>query len=192
MSVHRILCAALAGLVLSGCATYDSRYRYEPRPVTTQVTAAPAGEASPLLVSATVIGVRTSHAKQYPRTIEVRLLAENRTAVPVTLRPGSLELVGADLNRLPEPMTEPAEAITLQPGQRATLTAYFPYEDDRNDYDLSGLSLRWTAQVGDQEMTRTANFNLRIRDDVHHHHYYDPWGGWGPGWRFGVGVGHHF
>lgn len=189
----RVTALIIVAVMLGGCATYDSRFRYQPRPVTVQMTGEPASEANPLLVSATVVGVRTEHAKQQPETVEVRLLVENRTMQQVTFRPGSLELLGADLQRLPEPMTEPAEPLVLEPGQRGTVTAYFPYDGaDDESYDLSGLSLRWTADIGGQSVTRAANFTLRYVENVHHHYYHDPWHGWGPGFRFGVGAGHRF
>lgn len=190
--LQRAIAVMMAAVVLGACATYDSRYRYQPRPVTVQMTGEPASEANPLLVSATIVGLRTTHAKQHPETVEVRMLVENRTTQQVTFRPGSLELLGADLQRLPEPATDPAEALVLAPGQRATVTAFFPYDVPDERYDLSGLSLRWTADIGGQSITRAANFNLRDVERIHHHYYHDPWGGWGPGFRFGVGVGHRF
>lgn len=173
--------AVMAG----GCArTYHWAYQYEPRPVTVSVTAEPASEAQPLLVTVTVIGVRTDSAKEHPATIEVRMRVENQTAAPVAMLSAPMVLRSADLEEFGPPMFSPTDALDIPPGQESQFTAYFPFRSGEipGGHDLEGLSLQWTMRLGEEQLTRSMTFSRREPA-----RYYDD-----PGPHFGVGVHYHF
>jgi hypothetical protein len=172
---------ALAG----GCArTYHWAYQYEPRPVTLSITSAPASESQPVLLTATVIGVRTPSAKEQPATVEVRMRLENQSSATASAIGGPMELRSADLKTFGAAVFSPAEALQVRPGEASQFTAYFPLSTGKvpGGHDLEGLSLQWTVGLADARFTRTFTFSRRPPRG-----YYDD-----PGPRFGFGVHYHF
>lgn len=160
----------LAGLLLgcvigaAGCETspYDDRYFYEPRPADITAEAPDGGTIRSL---ATIVGVRRNVASiPHPATVDVRLRIENDTGGVIRFRPGALLLSSADVRDFPPAEIRPPGVVEIPPGARATIAAYFPFPDAAipGDFDLSGLNLRWSMEVGDRTLTASATYWRRF------------------------------
>jgi hypothetical protein len=155
------LIAALVGL--SGCSVYDARYSYAPAPAAVEI-ALPESEHT-VRTLATVIGVRRASSEEaLPASVEIRLLVENHSPDTIaTIEPGTLSLISGNLDRFPDPITRPPDTVRVDPNQTSTLTAFFPFPDDRipGAFDLEGLNLRWTLRVDGRESAHNATFTRR-------------------------------
>ena len=170
----------LCSLAVSACSAYDPRYEFQPRPV--EVVQSVPGEqdrAASVLVS--VVGVRRRDKEQQtPAAVEVRMRVDNETDREVTLDPASLHLYAANLIPFPQPAV-PAGALVAPPHGSGDLAAFFPFPDGKvpGPFDLGGLSLRWTLDVGDSAVTGSVTFS-RTPDE--RGYYYEPVGLFGFGW----------
>ena len=181
--------ALLALAWLGGCATYESDFRYFPRPIELAVEQPPASPAQPVHVLTTVVGLRTSHAKPFPNTVEVGLHIENFSPAPVVFdpaAPGALELFSADLQRFHPATTDLAGPTTIATGQAVTFSAYFPF-DGLHEVALDGLNLRWRFRLGEATVLQNATFTRRAR--YYGPYYEDPFG---PHIRIGIGFHRRF
>jgi hypothetical protein len=167
--------AVLAGAMI-GCATYDRRYQYLPRPLDVPVAMAGRDDrAATVLV--TVAGVRKPDVEAgIPASVEVRLRVENHSDADVALEPATFKLFTAGLEEFPPPVV-PGGTLVVAPGETGSLVAYFPFPGGAvpGAYDLDGLNARWTLAVGDAPTTASATFT-RQREDR-----YDDY-------RFGIGF----
>ncbi|MEE9211563.1 MAG: hypothetical protein V3U29_02815 [Phycisphaeraceae bacterium] len=159
--------------VAAGCSAYHSGYYYAPKPADLFVAAA--ADETPgtahLLVS--VIGVRRADKKAgEPASVEVRMRVVNTGERPVSLEPGSLELVSGDLERFDTPRVEPAAGLSVAPGETGLVTALFDFPEGKRprDVDLDTLSLNWTLRLGDEPVRGTTTFTQRY--PYYHHGYY--------------------
>jgi hypothetical protein len=152
---------AAAAATLFGCSVYDSRYLYEPRPVDVQTTKPGADDAEPTRTLVTVVGVRREDSKsKLPASVEVRLRVENTSPFPVAFDPASFVLFSAGLERFPDPIVQPEGPFTVAPAGTAVVKAFFPFPEGRghDEFDLSGLNLRWTIEVDGHAVTSSAGF----------------------------------
>jgi hypothetical protein len=170
---------ALGALTLGGCASspYSSEFRYQPRPVSVNMTSSDAPQAN-VRAMATIVGLRRP-ADQQPAAFDVRLMLDNDGEAPATFDPTTLNLVDASLAPFPKPTVDPPDPFTIAPGQSRTVNASFPI-DDRDSYDLDGLNLRWSVRVGDHMLWHSATFNRRElpRSYYADPFYYDPYHVW--------------
>jgi len=181
------LTAALmtALMTAGGCAAYEP-HLYQPRPLEVALRPDADGDKARMLVSIT--GIRRADPKaDLPRSVEVRLRIDNRGDKPVNIKPADLELFSANLKQFPDAALEPAGPIQVAPDQTADTLARFPFPD-ANDLDLDGLNLRWTASVGDEQVTHSATFARRdgqyereprfhigVGTGIYHHRYHHPY-----------------
>jgi len=169
---------------LVGCGTYDARYAYEPGPAEIALMdQRPDGEHRGRAL-ATIIGVRRDNpALEFPNTVEVRVRVENDSEKSVSFDPSSLQLLAADLTPFGQPTTRPAEQVTLEPGQTATVRAFFPVPRDayRDDVNMQGLNLKWQMQVGQKTVQPSFTFN---RKEYRYHDRHDYTGRY----RYGHGL----
>lgn len=138
----------------AGCSsTYRSGYDYAPRPVDQEV-----GPSARLVM--TVLGIRKAEKQVRPESVEVLIRIENGGERPIRLGPGGLSMTAANLVALKPVETQPEAGAVVSPGDTAELRAYFLLPDGGGTQlaDLDGLSLRVTATVGDESVTRTATF----------------------------------
>jgi len=184
--MFRALMALLAVGLLGGCSSYYD-IDFAPRPAVSEVR--PSGSQQPAVTGlASVIGVhREDHDLHIPESVEIRLRLENNGQETLTFDPHSMDLTGADLQPFGPPIVR-APNVTLNAMQATTLTAFFPLPPRTETGDLDFLTLRWTIQVGAQQMSQTVNFH-RV---FHRVYYYDePY--WDPHphfWSGGVVVVH--
>jgi len=161
-----------------GCSPYYAGSTYEPKPADVDLRAPdrPTANARTLV---SVIGLRKKdESAGLPPSVELRIRLENDGATAITFDPSSLELLAANLESFPAAAVAPAGRVQVAPGDAATVTAYFPFPDGKvpGPYDLSGLSLRWQADVDGEMVSANATFH-RKRD----RRYYDQ----GPYYPFG-------
>jgi hypothetical protein len=177
---HRLAVALLALTALGGCQAYP-HYVYQPRPATQSLEV----DGQPVRVLASVLGVREPGHDQQPY-LDVRLRLDNDSDHEARLDPATLSAVSADLQRLDVLSTQPAEALIVAPGAVGLLQARFalPVKPDDGP-DLSGVSLRWAVQVGEQRFSRDMAFRgLRYVSRPYDPWYDDDWY-YGPSWRRG-------
>ena len=125
--------------------------------------------------------------------IEVGLRLDNRSGEPVTLAPGDLELVCADLQSLGRPELIPAGPVTLPPGADATLRAAFalPAETKPDAAALRALNVRLTLEAGGRSYASSVTFDRTPRERMHGYAAYE-YGYWGyPGGPIFVVPHHH-
>lgn len=186
-TLFHVVSLAAAAVMMAGCThVYDTDYRWTPRPASFTLDQGPATAANPVDISISVIGLRTRSKKiAHPGTLEVAMRVQNQSAAPVTIPPGSFQLLTADLVPLPTPQTQPAGPLTVPPHSTRQLTAYFPVSPQlskSNTRPLDGLSLRWSATVGNRTVSQTVSFN---RKPLYYYYGY-PYNGWyGPEWDYG-------
>ena len=181
------LALGLAAVVFSACqgAQYDGRYVYQPRPMAVETTPPDRLKNGSLRSLATIVGVRrTSRDDELPASVHLRLRMDNATAEVVTFDPRTLSLFAGDVREFPAPVLRPEQTLTLEPGDHATVDAFFPLPGDRipGNMDLSGLGARWTAEIGGEPVPGSATFTRREADYRSHPAH-------GP--RFNVGFGYH-
>jgi hypothetical protein len=179
--VYRVLAAGVVLALWAGCSVYETRYAFEPRPVDVAAAKPGAGDAEPVHTLVSVIGVRREDRKsQLPASVEVRLRVENTSPFAVTFDPASLALFSAGLERFPDPIARPEGPVDVAPSDNAVIEAFFPFPEGRGagDFDLNGLNLRWTLEVGGHPVTGSASF-LRLPTVYYGHYHYR------------VGIGYH-
>lgn len=160
------------GVLLGGCATgLDRNYRYHPRPYSAELSA-PGDEADGAVrVLAAVAGLRRDPDRG--PSVEVTLRIDNETEQPVRFDPGSLQLSSADLQRFPEPETDPKETKAVKPNGSARITARFPFPGGKypGGYDLGGLNLRYAVQIGERTVRKDVTFQ-RQREPFYERPYH--------------------
>lgn len=191
--VLRLCTISIIGIGLMGCSAYDTHYKYEPHPADVPVSVnGHSGPAVKALV--TVMGLRRENKKlNIPTSVHVGLRFENVSDQAVRFDPSSLVLVAADLDQFPSPTTIPSDPVEVEPGKVGQVEAYFPFPGGKypGGFDLSGLNLRWTLEVGGQAVPGSATFSIRRLDHYQTHPgvygggIFDGNGGTG----VGVGVG---
>jgi hypothetical protein len=173
---------------VGACSAYDTRYEFEPRPLEVgHVVPDKEDRVASVLVS--VIGVRKRDTEQgIPASVELRLRVDSATDDEIRVPPASVQLFAANLEKFPDPVIPGGELVVPARGS-GTMTAYFPFPDGKvpGAYDLEGVSVRWTLNVGGHDSTGNATFSRRLRDTG----YYP----FGIGFGFGVSsydsVYHH-
>ena len=154
-----ILATALSA---GGCsAPYVSGYTYYPQPATVEVVHNDANQQTPLMVLVSVLGVHNEDShNQIPYSVVVRMRFENVAQSKVTFDPASLELVTGTLRSFSRPRVSPAGTMTLSPGDRKELTAYFPFPPDTGaqDMNLRNLRLRWEIKIDSSPVIQTVVF----------------------------------
>ena len=176
----RLICFILGSVLLtvtSGCSMYIGDFEYTPRPGVTETRPSSADQAPPVVVLASVIGVRRDdHQIGIPTSVEVRLRLENNGNQTVVFDPQSLELVDGQLLKFPPPVARPPQPVTLEPGLSAAIGAFFPFPAGHSydNTDLNSLQLRWTLQIGSHGVPQSVNFS-RV-----HRVYYDPYWAYPP------------
>ncbi|MEW6741384.1 MAG: hypothetical protein AB1486_01380 [Planctomycetota bacterium] len=177
----------------SACSTYDTRYRYRPKPLDALVVTG--GEPSRAIARAliSVTGVRKDSDEE-PAGVEVSLLIDNIGEHPLSLDLAATQLVAGDLSSLDPPRVTGGADGEVAAGQSLRLQLFFPFPAGAkaDDLDLDGLSLRWTLRIGSETFSQTSTFQrlYRYYDDF----YYPPPYWWGPpysGWYFGGYYGVH-
>ncbi|TAH36788.1 MAG: hypothetical protein EYC70_07295 [Planctomycetota bacterium] len=163
---------------LPACSVYDSRYRFEPRPL--EATATTTDGAVVARALASVVGVRRADSDAgRPAEVEVRMRVENPGSEPLTFLAGATQLFSGSLQPFGAPRVEPPGGDReAPPGDAADATLYFPLPDGMSlrDMDLEGLDLRWGIRRPAGEVVAHASFQ-RVRHDPYAHHY----GYWGFG-----------
>lgn len=159
--------AATSGLVLLGigCAPaspYLSGYSYVPQPAVAQVFhRGDTNQTPPLTVRVSIVGVRRADSKQHvPPAVVLRLRLENDGTKDASFDPGTLELVTGALHSFPRPQVSPPYVVSLPPGQRADVTATFPFPPgvSPEQFDMNNLRLRWTVRIDNYPVPQTALF----------------------------------
>jgi hypothetical protein len=158
-----LMFGALLASLIGGCAQtiYDSDYTFVPQPAVIDIVRRDSGGAGQALtVLATVSGVRNAdESRRLPRSVEVRLRFENNGTVGVHFDPNSLDLVTGSLRGFEPPELVPPRVLDLAPGERTSITAYFPFpRNDSGPIDLQNLRLRWQVKIGDEIVPQTAIF----------------------------------
>jgi hypothetical protein len=197
--IAAVVLSAFCLMAVIGCSQYDDDYQFSPRPVTAQIPATQPQDPPPVMVQATVVGVRYGDEDNHiPQSVEIRLQMDNNGPDTVMFDPMSMELRNPQLIRLGPPIVRPPTPITLNPSQSAYLSAYFPFPPgvSYDSMDLSSLQLRWRVQIGPRPVVQVVNFT-RVWAPYYGsgpgpYWYYPPpppvviYGGWG--W----GYGHHW
>lgn len=161
--ISAVMCATLVSL-LGGCAqsVYVPGYTFVPQPAVIDVVRRDnkAG-GQPLTVLATIYGVRyPDDSRHLPRAVEVRLRFENNGTTAVHFDPNTLDLVTGALKGFEAPSLVPPRVLEIAPGDRASMTAYFPFpRTDNGPLDLQNLRLRWQIKIGDEVVPQTALFH---------------------------------
>jgi len=159
--IRLVLVIVLVSLI-GGCAqsVYVPDYTFAPQPAVVEVVRRDKAGAQPLTVLATVYGVRNAdESSRLPRSVEVRLRFENNGAASVHFDPNTLDLVTGSLRGFEPPIMVPPHVLDLAPGERAAMTAYFPFpRNDSGPLDLQNLRLRWQVKIGDEAIPQTAFF----------------------------------
>jgi hypothetical protein len=166
----------IGGAVVSlmvGCAQpiYIPDYTFVPQPAVIDVMRRDikAG-GQPLTVLATIYGVRyADESRRLPQTVEVRLRFENNGTAPIHFDPNSLDLVTGSLRGFEHPDVVPPRVLDIAPGERAAMTAYFPFPPGGGPLDLQNLRLRWQVKIGEENVPQTALFHRLERGA-----YYEP------------------
>ena len=153
----------LASLV-GGCAQsiYVPDYTFVPQPAVIDVVRRDSKVgAQPLTVLANIYGIRyADEARHLPRSVEVRMRFENNGTTAVHFDPNTLDLVTGALRGFEHPDLVPPRVLDLAPGERASMTAYFPFaRTDNGPIDLKNLRLRWQVKIGDETVPQTALFH---------------------------------
>ena len=175
---------------VTGCSSYLDGFDYWPRPAVVEVrsTAATQPQAPPMVVMASVIGVRVADKNLgIPQSVEIRMRLENNGIEVAVFNPNAMELVGGRLRPFPPPIIQGPGSITINPMQSASLTAFFPVPPSPEPGEMESLTLRWTVQIGDQRVPQNVTFH-RVYP---RYYYYDPWWGpypYGPGFWYGGSV----
>jgi hypothetical protein len=149
-------------LVAGGCSQpYVSGYTYYPQPATVEVLRRNGNQRSPLMVLVSVLGVHNEDtSKGIPYSVVVRMRFENVAQSNVTFDPASLELVTGTLRPFSRPRVTPPGQMTLPPGERRELTAYFPFPGDTgvSDMNMRNLRLRWEVNIDSTPVVQTVVF----------------------------------
>jgi hypothetical protein len=148
-------------VVLAGCSTYVSDYRYAPAMTTAQVRMQGGNSVPSLSAIISLGGVRRADSESgIPSSVEVRIRLENTGVEPATLDPAGLELIPASLEAFDPAITVPPGVITVPPGQSQTITAYFPFQRGKS-YDtmnLDTLRVKLGAKIGAQTIPMSVVF----------------------------------
>jgi hypothetical protein len=149
--------------LIGGCAPaiYVPDYTFVPQPAVIDVVSHDKVGGQPLTVLATIYGVRyADESRHLPRSIEVRMRVENNGTATVHFDPNTLDLVTGSLRGFEPPALVPPRVLDLAPGERASMTAYFPFpRNDNGPVDLQNLRLRWQVKIGDEPVPQTALFH---------------------------------
>jgi hypothetical protein len=155
----------LAALLLAGagCAEqpYYSEYTFNPQPAVVQVFQRGDTKTPVATVLASVIGIhRGDPDRGRPPTIDIRLRFENNGPAPINFDPTTLDLVTGTLFPFSRPQVSPPMPIDLPPGQRAEVTASFPFPPNTapDNLNMTNLRLRWTVRVNNFAVAQTALF----------------------------------
>ena len=176
----RALGVLFCGLMLMGvvgCSQYDDDFQYSPRPVLAQIPATQPSGPPPVTTQVTVVGVRYNDSEhQIPPSIEIRMSMDNDSGEIVVFDPMSQRLTTGQLVNFPPPIVRPSTPVTLQPGQSAYLTSYFPFPagSSQDNMDLSSLQMKWQLSIGPRVVGQVVNFT-RVSTA-----YYGPY--YGPYW----------
>lgn len=185
MTLRYWYCVGVALLLplIAGCSQYVADFSYDPRPALADVPPNPPQTAPPVSAEASIIGVRYDDPRDaIPPSVEIRLRLDNNGPEEVDFDPTTLELSNGELVRFPPPIIRPPTPITLESGQSAYITAYFPFPPPHSydDMDLSSLQLRWRVMIAGKVAGQGAYFH-RV-----YPYYYGPyWDYWGPPPPFG-------
>lgn len=160
-----VLVASAGAAVTVGCASY-SHIRFEPNPLDVRLSAtADAPAAGRALVS--VRGIREAPQEGWELVIRLRL--DNDQTGPIAFLAEECELVDGALNSFPAPRVrregDAAAGDRIGAGGTAIFDLTFPFSAERSpdDFDLSGLSLHWAVEVGDQVLHQSSTFERQAR-----------------------------
>jgi hypothetical protein len=176
----RALGVLFCGLMLMGvvgCSQYDDDYQYSPRPVLAQIPGTQPSDPPPVTTQVTVVGVRYNDSDhQIPPCIEIRMSLDDDSNQAVVFDPMTQRLTTGQLINFPPPIVRPPTPITLQPGQSAYLTSYFPFPLglSQDNMDLSSLQMKWQLAIGPRVVGQVVTFT-RVSTA-----YYGPY--YGPYW----------
>jgi hypothetical protein len=186
-----LILASLLPLLLAGCAPYVDDFQFVPRPAVAQIPATQPSQPPPVEAWASVIGVRRAdrHAG-VPDSVEISLRVENDGAGTVLFDPRTMELSDGIMAQFPEPLIDPPQNWTLEPGQSAQVRVNFPFlpGHDWDNTDLNSLQLRWAVDVDGRVLGQTVFF----RRQLYYYYYYSPYYDYYPVGFYGsfVFVGH--
>lgn len=183
----RCLLGALGALAAAGCATAPLP-RYDPALSEVDI---PRDHQVEVQMLVSLVSVGADEEQGLPAGIEARIRLENHADVAARIAPGSLELVGANLESFPAPRVSPADGVDVDPGGRAILTARFPYPpgEDGDSSNVASVNLRWRVDLGGKTYAHGLTFH-RAEPRVTRYYYaggaYGPGPYyWGPGWTAG-------
>jgi hypothetical protein len=186
--IHRFIRFVLFPLLLSlaGCSVYLDDYSYSPRPMLAEIPANAGGPTTretnpPVTALASIVGVRQDDPKtKIPPSVEARIQLNNDSGQPVNFDPHTLQLSDASFMNFDPPILQPPDqTITIDNGQTANVTAYFPFPAGRtiDNTDMNSLQLRWRVALGDGRNV-TQNVIFRRSPNYYYYrpyYYYDPW-----------------
>ncbi|MEX2671319.1 MAG: hypothetical protein WD294_04325 [Phycisphaeraceae bacterium] len=175
-------------LLFTGCQSgqYDDRYVYQPRPMTVETFSRERPDLGTVRTLVSVVGLRRADEDaDLPASVHVRMRLDNTADSIATFDPSTITLFGADVRQFAPPILDPAQVLTLEPGDSATVDAYFPLrgEGTPGTVSLEGLGVRWTVDIAGDTVPGSATFSRRERD--YYRRYNDP------RFNFGFGYGYH-
>jgi len=182
VAIGRYASGVLATLVLAGCAGTLPRYR----PTLSEVDI-PTDHQAGIQMLVSLASVRADEKTGMPAGIEARIRLEDHTDAPARIEPGSLELVGANLESFPAPRVSPPGGLEVEPGGRAVLSALFPFPADeaRGSDALASVNLRWRVEAGGKTYGHGLTFH-RAQPKTAEYDSPGPYY-WGPGWGWDGG-----
>jgi hypothetical protein len=149
--------ASIALLALASCSTYYD-VRYVPAPLETRVGDGGETVARSLV---TVLGVRKADSSTgEPARVEMRMRVENLGTAPLAVEAESFELVAANLAAFEPGRLAPAPASELARNEVAEFDLWFAVPQGRaiEQFDLSGINLRWAVRFGNRRVYTGASF----------------------------------
>ena len=189
---HALRLIGIIGLmfVTEGCYPYVADYEYLPHPAIVVMgsnTTQPAIPVKqPLIVYATIIGVRRTDAEHHlPLSVEARLRFDGAGPQNVEFDPRSFGLITGELLRFAPPIVQPPQKVSIGSGQSVVLLVYFPFPSGTSyeQIQMGSLLLHWQVRIDGQIVPQSARFH-RISSD----YIYDPRRDWG----YPVNLGYPF
>lgn len=151
---------ALLLVLTASCSS--SRYfgaRYGPSPVETELSTS-AVQGAQARALATVLGIVRPKDGEAAH-VEIRVRLENLGSTLVELDPASFGLVSADLETFGAPRLTPAGPASIAPGDAHSVDLAFALAPGKthDDYDWSGLNLKFTVSFAGTRVTTGITFS---------------------------------